>query len=76
MELDTDKIDEAALALFYLTLHDGYRAWKGMDWAITDRLHEKGLIGDAANKAKSIAFTEEGLRAAEQACRRLFAKQA
>jgi hypothetical protein len=31
MALDTDKIDDAALALHYLTLHDGVRAWKGMD---------------------------------------------
>ena len=27
MPLDTDKIDDAALALLYLTLHDGCRAW-------------------------------------------------
>ena len=28
MPLNTDKIDDAALALLYLTLHDGCRAWK------------------------------------------------
>jgi len=28
MGIDEDKIDEAALALMYLTLHDHYRAWK------------------------------------------------
>jgi hypothetical protein len=33
MALDTDKIDDAILALLYLTLHDGYRAWKGFDGA-------------------------------------------
>ena len=27
VEIDTDKIDEAVLALLYLTLHDGVRAW-------------------------------------------------
>ena len=32
MDIDTDKIDEAVLALLYLTLHDGVRAWKGHDW--------------------------------------------
>ena len=32
MTLNTDKIDDAALALLYLTLHDHCRAWKGMDW--------------------------------------------
>ena len=33
MEIDTDKIDEAVLALLYLTLHDRFRAWKGFDVA-------------------------------------------
>ena len=32
MALNTDKIDDTTLALLYLTLHDGHRAWKGMDW--------------------------------------------
>jgi hypothetical protein len=41
MEIDHDKIDEAVLALLWLTLHDGYRAWKGFDWATMNRLHEK-----------------------------------
>ena len=41
VEIDEDKIDEAALALFYLTLHDKFgRAWKQIDWSITDRLYE------------------------------------
>lgn len=44
MEFDTDKIDDATLALLYLTLHDRTRAWKGHDWDTLDRLHEKGLI--------------------------------
>src|SRR3954464_6232278 len=39
MEIDTDRIDEAVLALLYLGLHDGCRAWKGFDWAAMDRLH-------------------------------------
>ena len=43
MEIDTDKIDEAVLALLYLTLHDGVRAWKGHDWDALDRLHRKGM---------------------------------
>ena len=32
MEIDTDRIDEAVLALLYLGLHDRWRAWKGFDW--------------------------------------------
>ena len=39
MKLDQDKIDEAALALLRLTLHDERRAWKGFDWAVLDRLY-------------------------------------
>lgn len=31
MDINTDKIDNAVLALLYLTLHDGFRAWKGHD---------------------------------------------
>jgi hypothetical protein len=31
MALDTDRIDDAVLALLYLTLHDQDRAWKGLD---------------------------------------------
>ena len=44
MNIDTDKIDDAVPALQWLTLHDGYRAWKTFDWATMDRLYAKGLI--------------------------------
>jgi hypothetical protein len=44
MEINHDKIDEAVLALLWLTLHDGSRAWKGFDWATMNRLYEKGFI--------------------------------
>jgi hypothetical protein len=72
MEIDTGRVDEAVLALLYLGLHDGCRAWKGFDWAAMDRLHEKGLISDPVSKAKSVVFTEEGLREAERLFRELF----
>jgi len=61
MELDTSKIDDAVLALLYLGLHDGARAWKGFDWEAMNRLHEQGYITDPRGKAKSVVFTEEGL---------------
>lgn len=63
------KIDEAVLALLDLGLHDGVRAWKSFDWDARDRLHRKGLISNPATKAKSVVFTEEGLREAEDAFR-------
>ena len=44
MDIDTDRIDDAVLALLLLGLHDGCRAWKGFDWNAMDRLHEKGMI--------------------------------
>ena len=75
MEHDTDKVDEATLALLYLNLFEdrwGARAWKGMPWEAMDRLHEKGLIGDPKSKAKSVVLSEEGLIAAEEAFRKLF----
>lgn len=50
----------------YLTLHDGNRVWKQIDWDITDRLHEKGMIADPRNKTKSLALTPEGLERAER----------
>lgn len=62
MNIDLDAIDDAVLSLLYLTLHDHDRAWKSFDWDTLNRLHERGLIADPANKAKSIILTEEGLR--------------
>lgn len=72
MKLDHARIDDAVLALLYLTLHDGCRAWKGHDWEAMDRLHEKGYISDPVGKAKSVAFTEEGLRRSEELFREMF----
>jgi hypothetical protein len=74
MEVDKDKIDEAVLALLYLTLHDGYRVWKSFDWGAMNRLHEKGLIMNPARKAKSVGLTEEELREAERLFEKLFSK--
>jgi hypothetical protein len=75
MDYDQDKVDEVALALMYLTLHEDFgaaRAWKGYDWDILDRLHAKGWIHDPKSKAKSVAFTEEGLAKAEEFFKKYF----
>ena len=66
MEIDLDKIDEAVLALMWLTLHDGCRAWKSFDWDVLNRIYERGMIGDPVNKAKSVVFTDEGLHESER----------
>jgi hypothetical protein len=39
MDIDTDRIDDAVLALMWLGFHDGARAWKSFDWDAMDRLH-------------------------------------
>lgn len=59
MEIDRDKIDDAVLALLWLTLHDERRAWKGIDWDALERLHARGLIADPVRKAKSVILTVE-----------------
>ena len=75
MEPDNEKIDAAVLALMYLTLHDGCRAWKSFDWEATNRLHEQDLIEDPVNKTKSVVFTERGLKEAERLFNKLLAKR-
>jgi hypothetical protein len=75
MEEDFARIDDAALALLFLTLHDGYRAWKGFDWSVMDRLHEKGFIDDPRNKAKSVVFTEEGLQRSKELFESMFTRK-
>ena len=74
MEIDRDKIDEAVLALMWLTLHEERRAWKGFDWDVLERLHARGLIADPVNKAKSVVLTDEGLRQSEELFRVLFTR--
>ncbi|TCL02350.1 MULTISPECIES: DUF6429 family protein [Sodalis] len=72
MNINTNAIDEAVLALLYLTLHDYDRAWKGHDWDAMDRLYERGFICNPANKTKSVVFTEEGLRESKRLFERYF----
>lgn len=74
MEINTQRIDEALLALLYLGLHERNRAWKGFDWDAMGRLHEKGFITDPVGKAKSVAFTEEGLQEARRLFETLFSR--
>ena len=70
MDYDKDKVDEMVLALLFLSLHDGGRAWKGYDWDALGRLHEKGMIFDPVGKAKSVMLTQDG----EKRCEELFWK--
>lgn len=73
MDYNRDKVDEMVLALLTLTMfQDRFetRAWKGQDWDVMDRLHQRGYISDPKSKAKSVVMTEEG----EQLAHELFAR--
>ena len=77
MDYDQDKVDDAVLALLYLTTSKdklGARAWKGHDWEAMNRLHEKGFISNPRSKAKSVALTEAGEQRSEQLFKQLFGK--
>lgn len=72
MKLDTQRIDDAVLALLLLGRHEGDRAWKSFDWDAMGRLHAAGLISDPVGKAKSVVFSDQGLRRAEALLHSLF----
>lgn len=72
MPLNTDRIDDAVLALLLLGLHEDVRAWKSFDWDAMGRLHARGFISDPAGRAKSVAFTPEGLAKAQALLELLF----
>jgi len=77
MDFDTDKIDDTVLALLHLTSFGneyGAAAWKGHDWDVLNRLHEKGYIGNPVNKNKSVAFTEEGRARSKELFQKMFGK--
>lgn len=71
-EPDRDRVDDVALAILSLTLHDENRVWKNISWDVTDRLYEKGLISNPRRKAKSVHLTPEAVERAERVFRELF----
>jgi hypothetical protein len=42
------------------------RAWKGHDWEVLNRIHAQGYISDPKSNAKSVAFSQEGARRAQE----------
>ena len=73
-DIDTDRIDQAVLAVLWLNLSATGTAWKGFDWSAMDRLHQRGLISDPARKAKSVHLTDDGMAEAERLFNALFAR--
>jgi hypothetical protein len=77
MDFDQDKVDDAVLALLWLTASGdqyGWRAWKGHDWGALDRLHQKGFISDPKSKSKSVVLTEEGVSESRRLFEELFGR--
>ena len=75
MEIDKDKIDDAALALLSMTMDEYRSAWKQLDWSITQSLYEKDYIKNPVNKTISVVFTEVGEVKTEELFKRLFCKE-
>lgn len=73
--IDEQKIDEAVLALLYLTLDNDGRAWKGFDFGAMNRLHEKGFLYDPVNKNKSVALTDAGIAESKRLFDSMFTKK-
>lgn len=64
-----EKLIQIGLAMLWLGAHgsdDAPRAWKSIDWAIMNLLHEKGFISNPVGKAKSVSLTPEALALAEK----------
>jgi len=76
MDYDENELDETVLALLYLMLHEGARAWKAFDFAVMDRLHEGGFILDPRGRTKSVVLTEEGLARSKALFEAKFGKRA
>jgi hypothetical protein len=74
MAIDTDRIDDAVLALLQLTLQDQGRAGKGFDPDALGRLHQKGMIDDPAGEPASVALTGDGLQRSKQLFEAMFTK--
>jgi hypothetical protein len=75
VRFDPEKIDEAVMAVVYLTAFTDRgttRAWKTVAWDVMDRLRLKGFIEDSKAHARSIRFTTAGIARAESAAARLF----
>ena len=66
MKYDPSKLDEIVMALLYISSFQDGRVWKGYDWNILERLHEKGLITNPVGKSKSFFLTAEGMKLGEQ----------
>ena len=69
MPEDLTPIERFALVLLrhFAFEDDGrLRSWRGYEWELMNRLHARGFISDPTTRAKSVVFTEEGRRLADE----------
>jgi len=74
MEINTQRIDEAVLCALVPGPPRTQPGVEGLRLGRMGRLHEKGFITDPVGKAKSVAFTEEGLQEARRLFELLFSR--
>lgn len=75
MQYNTQKMEEALLALLGALEFENGRFWKGYDFAMLDSLHEQGLITEPWGKAKSAYLTPEGLAKARALADEMFGSE-
>ena len=76
MSYDNDRIDEAVLALLAAFAADDGHVWKGHDFEVMNRLHERGFISNPVNRNKSVYLTESGISRGGQLAAKLFGPDA
>ena len=79
MNYGPSKVDEAVLALLWLTSfrenkEAPWRTRKGHDWEAMNRLCEQGFISEPRSRAKSVVLTDEGAARAEALAAKFFGK--
>lgn len=62
MKFDQQRIDDAVLALLAAYAEGDGHTWKGFDFGVLRRLHERGLIENPVNKNKGVYLTGEGIQ--------------
>lgn len=72
MKYEQQRIDDAVLALLAAFAADDGHTWKGFDFGVLDRLHERGYINNPVNKNKGIYLTNEGMKHGGQRAADLF----
>ena len=75
MKFDADKADEMALALLLLTFRRSARAWRQLDEASPDRLHDMGFASAPGSSTTSAFLTAEGQQRSQVLFEQFFKKK-